>query len=112
VIRTVRKGKLVTRSQILDLLAEEQGADMTCPLCTGIFIRITAEAAEEVREEGKKRVTPYWRVVADDGSLNEKIPGGSDGRADRLREEGHEIGAKKGKKPPKVVEFESKLQKL
>ena len=111
-LRGVRKGKLVTRTQLRDFLAREHDADVTCPLCTGIFIRIAAEAAEEARREGKKRITPYWRVVADDGSLNEKVPGGAKAHAKRLREEGHRVGAGKGRKPPKVLEFESKLQQL
>ncbi len=47
VMRRVRKGKLVTQSQIRDQLAKASRADCTCPLTTGIFIRIAAEAAEE-----------------------------------------------------------------
>jgi len=35
-----------------------------------------AEAAEEDLKSGKKRMTPYWRVVKADGSLYQKFPGG------------------------------------
>jgi hypothetical protein len=76
VVRRVPKGKLVTVSEIRRRLAIEFSADVTCPLTTGIFIRIVAEAAEENRAGGRKRVTPYWRVVKDDGTLNPKFPGG------------------------------------
>ena len=60
---------------------------MTCPITTGIFVRIAAEAAEEQLEQGIERVTPYWRVVRDDGSLIARFPGG----AARLRAEGHDF---------------------
>ena len=77
VIRGVRRGKLITTGAIRKILAEKMGADVTCPLCTGIFVRISAETSEEDRAAGKARVTPYWRVVTDKGELNEKFPGGA-----------------------------------
>ena len=42
-------------------LAHWHNADVTCPLVTGIFLRIVAEAAEEERLAGKSAITPYWR---------------------------------------------------
>jgi hypothetical protein len=108
VIRGVRKGKLITTSAIRRILAEKMGADVSCPLCTGIFVRISAETAEEDRAAGKARVTPYWRVVTDKGELNEKFPGGAAAAAKKLREEGHRVVGK-GKKM--VVEgFEKAVQ--
>ena len=108
-IRKVRKRKLITVKQIRDRLAKDFKADSTCPLTTGIFIRIAAETAEEDLQMGKKRITPYWRVVKTDGSLNPKLPGGVKAQAARLKEEGHKIIAGKGKKPPKVQDFEKAL---
>lgn len=67
-MRTVRKGSLITISRMREILAAKHMADVTCPLTTGIFVRIAAEAAEEEARGGKARVTPYWRVVKDDGS--------------------------------------------
>src|SRR5258706_16441178 len=61
IIRRVRKGRLITNGIIRAMLAQKMQADITCPLCTGIFIRIAAETAEEDRSSGKARVTPYWR---------------------------------------------------
>jgi len=92
-IRTVRKGRVVSVTEIRRYLAGKYSADVTCPLTTGIFVRIAAEAAEEAAREGAVRITPYWRVVKDDGSLNPKFPGGVDAQAERLREEGHVIDA-------------------
>lgn len=87
-------------------------AASACPLCTGIFVRIAAEAAEEDRRAGRKRITPYWRVIRDDGSLNEKCPGGPAAQAVKLRMEGHQLEAGRGKKLPKVSDFQNRLAKL
>ena len=103
-IRTVSKGSLVTVSRMRELLAGKYSATATCPLTTGIFVRIAAEAAEEEAGAGKARITPYWRVVKDDGSLNPKFPGGVERRAERLRAEGHRILPARGKQPPRVAE--------
>ena len=111
-LRRIQKGRLATVEQIRAWLAKDFQADFTCPLTTGMFIRIAAEAAEEDLREGKEAVTPYWRVVKSDGSLNEKLPGGIAAQAARLREEGHIIDPGKGKKPPRVRDFEKSLPKL
>jgi len=57
----------------------------------------------------EKRITPYWRVIKTDGSLNPKFPGGAKAQAAHLRAEGHKIAAAKGKKPPKVKDFDKIL---
>ena len=111
-IRKVKKGKLVTQDQIRKRLAKDFNVNVTCPITTGIFIRIAAEAAEEDLREGKKQITPYWRVLKADGSLNEKFPGGTKAQAARLRKERNRIQLGKGKKPPRVKDFEKSLQKL
>ena len=108
-IRKVEKGKLVTVRQLRERLAKDFKVDSTCPLTTGIFVRIAAETAEEDLRMGKSEITPYWRVIRDDGSLNEKFPGGVTTQATRLRQEGHTIEPAKGKKPPKVKDFEKDL---
>lgn len=111
-IRKTKKGKLVTVSEIRSRLARDNNVDVACPLTTGIFIRIAAEAAEEDLRNGRKRVTPYWRVIRDDGSLNEKFPGGVMTQSRRLEREGHLISPARGKKPPKVKDFETALTRL
>jgi hypothetical protein len=103
VIRTVKKGELITVSAIRRYLARKHKADVTCPLTTGIFIRIAAETAEEDARQGRKDVTPYWRVVHDDGRLNPKFPGGASRQAARLRAEGHKIEPGAGKRGPRVL---------
>ena len=102
-IRAVRKGRLITVAEIRQVLAAQHMTNLTCPLTTGIFVRIAAEAAEEDAQAGKTRITPYWRVVKDDGSLNPKFPGGVARQAERLRAEGHRIVPARGKRPPRVA---------
>jgi len=111
-IRKVPKRKLVTVKQIRERLAKDFEAESTCPLTTGIHIRIIAEVAEEDLKMGKNRITQYWRVIKTDGSLNPKFPGGVKTQAARLKEEGHNILPGKGKKPPKVKDFEKHLAQL
>jgi alkylated DNA nucleotide flippase Atl1 len=62
--------------------------------------------------EGKKDITPYWRTLKAGGQLNEKYPDGVDTQAAHLREEGHTIEPGKGKKPPRVKDFERSLAEL
>ncbi|HJZ67551.1 MAG TPA: hypothetical protein VKF81_05495 [Blastocatellia bacterium] len=108
-IRKTKNGQLITVSEIRSRLARDNGVDVACPLTTGIFVRIAAEAAEEDLQDGRKQVTPYWRVIRDDGSLNEKFPGGVKAQSQRLRAEGHSVSPSKGKHLPKVKDFEKSL---
>jgi alkylated DNA nucleotide flippase Atl1 len=91
VIQKVPKGKLITANQIRGKLAADFKADSTCPLTTGIFLRIISEYMEEQRSKGEKNISPYWRVLKDDGKLNAKFPGGAAAHAKLLRKEGHRI---------------------
>jgi len=111
VVRRVPKGKLITVGRIREKLSRDHKANVTCPLTTGIFLRIVAEAAEEDRAQGAKRVSPYWRVVRDDGGLNPKFPGGVTQQARYLRTEGFVV-VRNGSKPPVVKDFERRLFKL
>ena len=111
-LHKVEKGKLVTVTQIMDKLAKDFCAAYTCPLTPEIFLWVSAETAEEDLKIGRRQVAPYWRVINDDGSLNEKFMGGVEIQASRLAEEGHTILLAQGKKPPKVRNFESSLQTL
>jgi alkylated DNA nucleotide flippase Atl1 len=109
IMKNVPRGKLITVNQIREAVAERHGATIGCPITTGIFISIAARAAEEAAGEGKKDITPYWRTIKSGGELNEKYPGGADAQAIRLTAEGHIIEPGKGKKPPKVKDFEKYL---
>ena len=106
-VRRIPKGKLVTVSELRRKLAADFGADVTCPLTTGIFLRIAAEAAEEDRANGRRRITPYWRVVKDDGSLNPKFPGGEKQQSQWLQDDGLSV-VQNGKRVV-VRDFEQRL---
>lgn len=58
-------GKKVDIKQMRADLAAENGADYTCPLTAGIFLRIVAEFTNEQHLAGKnlKLLTPVWRAV-------------------------------------------------
>lgn len=104
IVREVSKGKVITTDEIRDRLAKEAGASKTCPLCTGIFMNIVASAAEEDRQSGvpEGKLTPYWRVVKGDGSLNPKFPGGLEAHAAKLKDEEHTTLPDKKGQPTKV----------
>ncbi len=110
-MRKAKKGKLITQSQIRVMMAKAKNVTSACPLTTGIFVRIAAEAAEEDRRDGKIRITPYWRTIKDDGKLNEKFPGGAKAQAAKLRAEGFTLLPSKGKQPPRVKGFDAYLVK-
>lgn len=109
VMGKVPRGKLITINQIRQIVAQKHGATIGCPLTTGIFVNIAARAAEEAAAEGKKDITSYWRTLKSRGELNEKYPGGVEAQATHLKKEGHTIESGRGKKPPKVKDFERAL---
>jgi hypothetical protein len=96
-IRKVRRGSLVTPARLRARLARDAGAATTCPLTTGIFLNIIAGAAEEERAAGRRPTAPWWRVVDDNGRLNEKRPPGTQRQAQLLKAEGHRIA--RGRRP-------------
>ena len=110
IMRRVSKGKLTTINEIRAVLAKKHGATIGCPITTGIFAWIAANAAEEQRQGGEKGVTPYWRTLKTGGVLNQKYPGGVETQKKLLEKEGHRV-IQKGKKYV-VVDYEKSLTKL
>jgi len=97
IMRSVPEGKLVTINEIREILAERHGATIGCPMTTGIFTWVAANAAGEDEEDGAEDITPYWRTLKSSGELNPKYPGGIDNQRKRLEAEGHKV-IQKGKK--------------
>jgi hypothetical protein len=93
----VPKGKLTSINELRAALAKKHGTDIACPITTGIFAWIAANAAEEAAAAGAKRITPYWRTLKTGGELNAKYPGGLDELRRKLEAEGHCI-KQKGKR--------------
>ena len=110
IMRKVPEGKLTTINEIRAALAKKHGATIGCPITTGIFAWIAANAAEEQRETGEKDITPYWRVLKTGGVINEKYPCGVDAQKKLLEKEGHRV-VQKGKKYV-VADYEKSLAKI
>ncbi|MHC4395045.1 MAG: MGMT family protein [Planctomycetota bacterium] len=112
IMKKVPKGKLITINEIRKILAEKHSATIGCPITTGIFAWIAANAAAEDEVEGKKRITPYWRTLKTGGILNEKYPGGLKNLKARLESEGHKIIKKGRSKNYTVANFEKSLARI
>ncbi len=85
-IRGIPKGVSKTTKEMGDALAKEAGADISCPLCIGIFTRISAEAAHEAMLTGEKEVTPFWRIIPPKATVRKKLSFG-EAVVDQLRRE-------------------------
>jgi hypothetical protein len=108
-IQAVRKRKLATARKIAARIARKHGTTVCCPVTTGIF-SVAAHAAHEAELTGKKRVTPYWRVLKNGGELNAKYPGDIAEVKRRLEEEGHVV-LRQGQRYF-VKDYEAKLAAL
>jgi len=109
-MRRVPEGKVITIGEIRAALAKKHGATIGCPLTTGIFAWVAANAAEEERQRGEKDITPYWRTLKTGGVINPKYPGGVEAQKKLLEKEEHKI-IQKGKKYV-VADYEKSLAKL
>jgi len=103
IMARIPEGKLITVDRIRAHLANQAGADATCPLTAGIFTNICAHASAE---RGDNPI-PWWRTLKTNGELNEKYP---DGQKVFLEAEGHTV-IQKGKRMF-VDGFEKKLYDL
>lgn len=110
IMKNVPRGKLITINEIRAKLAKRHGATIGCPITTGIFAWIAANASEEAVAEGRKDVNPYWRTLKTGGIINEKYPGGVETQKELLEKEGHTV-MQKGRKFV-VPDFEKHLAEL
>jgi hypothetical protein len=77
-INAIPHGHSVSIHQMRAELAKRNQADCTCPLTTGIFLRIVAEAAfERIQNSGSSRITPFWRLIDPGASIVKKLTFGS-----------------------------------
>jgi hypothetical protein len=88
-MRSVPRGRVTTINALRSALARSHGVDTACPITTGIFSWIAANAAVEDAAAGKKKITPYWRTLKTGGELNPKYPGGIAALKKKLAAEGH-----------------------
>jgi alkylated DNA nucleotide flippase Atl1 len=110
IMRRIPEGKLTTINEIRAALARKHKATIGCPITTGIFAWVAANAAEERKQKGQKDDTPYWRTLKAGGDINEKYPGGIEAQKRLLEKEGHKI-TQKGKRHV-VLDYEKSLARL
>lgn len=75
-MRSIRKGKESDVKQFRSWAAQKFGADKTCPVTAGIFLRIVAEKQMEdmqVRGVSEKRIAPFWRMIGPKSPLLKKL---------------------------------------
>ena len=89
-VRQIPKGHFTDVKQIRKDLAAEYKADYTCPVTTGIFLRIVAEAAYEEYEKGKpiSKITPFWRALSAKSPSAKKLSCGIKFLLDQQKKEG------------------------
>lgn len=89
-IRQIPKGRQTDILTLRKDLAAEYHAEVTCPLTTGIFIRIAAEAAYEEYEKGKplNKITPFWRVISEKSPAAKKLTFGTKFLIEQRKNEG------------------------
>jgi alkylated DNA nucleotide flippase Atl1 len=85
IMKDVPEGKLITINMIREKLARRHGVNTACPITTGIFVWIVANASTE------GVYTPYWRTLKEGGVINEKYPGGVEEVRKLLEKEGFEV---------------------
>ncbi|MBD0865605.1 MAG: hypothetical protein GDA36_08395 [Rhodobacteraceae bacterium] len=74
-INQIPSGTTLDVVALRKVLAQEHGADGTCPVSTSIFLRVVAEAALDEMQAGKsaRGITPFWRVVNPKSPLAKKL---------------------------------------
>jgi hypothetical protein len=74
-MQSIPAGESRTVPQMRDDLAAAHRANFTCPLTSGIFLRIAAELAWEQHQSGRPldQITPFWRVIDPKAPIAKKL---------------------------------------
>ena len=74
-IEKIPVGKQIHFKSLRNDLALEYQADYTCPVTSGIFLRIIAEANYEKLNQGFsiQNITPFWRAIDSKSTLAKKL---------------------------------------
>ncbi len=78
-IKQIPEGKKVSVLSMRKDLAIENNAEYTCPVTTGIFLRIVAEANYEryTQTNSLKDISPFWRIIEPNSALVKKLTFGN-----------------------------------
>jgi hypothetical protein len=89
-IRQIPKGQHTSLQQMRKDLAAEFGAEYSCPITSGIFLRIVSELAYEQCQKGTpiQKITPFWRMIDKKAPLAKKLSFGYEFVAEQRKKEG------------------------
>ena len=89
-LRTIQKGESRNLKQIRKDLAKKFKAQHTCPVTTGIFLRIVAEANYQRMSQGlsPEKIAPFWRAIEPGSPLARKLSFGEELIAELRKAEG------------------------
>lgn len=78
VISTVPKGQELDMKGLRAQLARKAGAEIACPVVTGIHLRTVAEVVGEQLDAGlpPRRVVPVWRAIGPKTPIWKKLENG------------------------------------
>ena len=88
----IPKGKFNDVKSLRKEMAKDFNAEMSCPMVTGIALRIVSEASHEEYNLGLENITPFWRVVSPSSALAKKLYCGIDFIIDNQQRENIKIG--------------------
>ena len=88
----IPKGKFNDVKSLRKEMAKDFNAEMSCPMVTGIALRIVSEASYEEYNLGLENITPFWRVVSPSSALAKKLYCGIDFIIDNQQRENIKIG--------------------
>lgn len=79
-VKHIPKGTHTSLQQMRKDLAAEYNAEFTCPVTSGIFLRIVAENAYEEHQKGKPltKIAPFWRMIDKKSPALKKLTFGAD----------------------------------
>ena len=108
-IRSIPFGTFTSLQLMRKDLAAENNAEYSCPITSGIFLRIAAEAAWEEMEAGKSidEVTPFWRIMDPKSPSAKKLSFGTEWLINQQKKEG--INIPSGKIPSKIIKAKTKV---
>jgi hypothetical protein len=92
-IRSIPSGQERTIAQMSQELAHTAGAELTCPMCCGMFLRICSEKAFEDYSGGSpiESITPFWRMAAPKSPIRNKLSFGVELVDEMRRKEGADV---------------------
>lgn len=89
-VKEIPRGTFTDIKQMRKDLAAGHHAEYTCPVTTGIFLRIVAENAYEEFKKGKplNKITPFWRALSVKSPSAKKLTFGIKFLKDQQKKEG------------------------